>query len=317
MDNTQHMLNNRLNFNKKISENFDVSEIKQTKHIFNGAVHSVILCKYKDKYDVIQKNPLFKGTILNQHNEIYTDKMSNYVMEDIIPNFPIKYKIHENIIYEEYCDTDLFELLCKKKIDKTFQQDIYNIFMQTIITIIFLNTRLNVIHNDIKCENILVKEYDNSFGLMYNIEDIEFYISTKLFAMITDYDMMYNFDTHTDKRGISNVGTLTSNFYRNRLFSANNLTILDLFEFNNIYMNDIASCIMCMLNVINNLPIYTNDSRLIVIEIQSVFYKLLKITLTFETKNQIEYLRYLKYFFENRNIFFNKINNENYKKIII
>lgn len=310
----QHILDNRLVYNNEIIKDFDDTKVKDVSHIFNGAVHSVLLCKYKDE-DIIKKIPLFNGSLLVYHNELYTNLMSKYVLDDIIPNFPIKYKIYDNIIYEEYANSDLFEWLCKRKIDDKITNDIFNIFIQTIITIYFLNTKNGLIHNDIKCENILIKEYDEEFGIMYKIDNVEFFIKTKYLTMITDFDMMFEYDKHY-KNGISNLSTLIPNFYRNKLFAANDLTMLHLFEYNNVIMNDILSCIVCILNIINNLETTTNNEKIIKIEIQSVFYKLLSDTLKFKC-NQTEYIKYIKEFFEKRDVIFDEIINENYKKIII
>ena len=209
MNNISNRINTFLKYKKNnnyLDNNIKLNYINEGKI---GKVYSIenkpIIIK-KILYKNYKKwiNKLNKKNILNDEflgNEIkISNKITKYAIKYKIPFYPLFYGF--NIIYNKN-DNDLSEiclyyeeiknsytlgdLLPKIKIKKTIE----NIFLQLLISLYFLNKKLNINHKDIHFYNILIvkntkinkNEYD-----IYNINNKNFYIPNNKYKIyLIDY----------------------------------------------------------------------------------------------------------------------------------
>lgn len=320
------MLNKRVEDYTLLKKDFNIDDVNFIKRLFSGALHNVglYILKNKEKY-VVKKSTIYSNvfnfaykTFIDQNSK-YSELLSECVLNNVFPNFPILLHIDAdtNVSYEEYAHSDLYEWILENNKCDTFFDDVINIIIQSIISIIFLNTNQKINHNDIKCENILLKEYPYEFGIEYYVnKNLSFAVTTNVLCMITDFDMVKPnvFQTVEPSGRIPNLNTILSNFYKNT-----SITQIHLYEYSNKKMFDIMSFLVCLLNVLNNSqPTSDIKSKNNILKIQEILYPLVELTLRFTSDNQLLYLKVIKKFFEYNEINFNnKKSNIEYQKFLI
>lgn len=311
---TQHILLKRIKRYEYLIRNFDVDNISENTKIFDGGFHSIFLCTdSKHNVKIIRKKPLHKNVNLDllKNNEEYSYNMSQIVLNDIFPNFPIN--LTDDGTYQEYIDIDLFEFVSTRHSKDTFYEEIYNIVMQTIISLVFLNSKQKLIHNDMKSENILIKEFPEKFGVMYEIDDLKFYFYTRILSIITDFDFMKKIECCPSENGFLNMRTLKMNFFTHPSFRQYNLYSKHIHNFNRIIMKDIISFICCLINLLNNIinlhfSVVNKHKKLV-----ETLYKILNCVILFESDDQFLFLKTIKKLFEYNKIEFNRIDDIIYR----
>jgi len=136
-------------------------------------------------------------------NEQYLLALSNLTTNNVFPHFPYvlktllcddDYNKYYPISIQEYCDIGDFYKLINTKNKNVVAKYYDKSLLQILISLYFMENTLKISHNDIKPENVLLKNIQNTV-ITYKIND-ENYIKIKssILPIISDFDMLSGTD---------------------------------------------------------------------------------------------------------------------------
>lgn len=181
----------------------DVSRGAFKRVIFTDKTDNLALLKQSTYSELSPDIQRFVGTEENykkiiHNNIIYSTFFSECVLEHIIPNFPIA-------VFDGVCDTWHWTLTERAsvalkefiKYNDDFESDKDKIMFQCLVAFMYMH-RLGVSHNDVKSDNILIKEFEHPQRFCYNINGKQYSFETKYLALVYDFDFTSKIIEHDD-----------------------------------------------------------------------------------------------------------------------
>ncbi|ABU44280.1 serine/threonine-protein kinase [Paramecium bursaria Chlorella virus NY2B] len=119
----------------------------------------------------------------------FIDKLPIDMIEKRLKQLSTFQKRYNNVTFMELFSCDLTSFLTKTKYDETLLR---SIIFQILYTIAATQKVLpGWRHNDLSTNNVLVKKVDNKISSRYFVNGENFYIDTKIFVAITDFDFVH------------------------------------------------------------------------------------------------------------------------------
>lgn len=187
----------------------DLPSVDDEYEIYNhdfdsGTFNQIKLVKYKNNKLAILRSPLNtndgddedsddedSNKDYNENNSVlyayHSSLFSHIVKQKIFPHFPLtiftEYKDNTYSIMQEYANK---KSLTEFKLFSKYE--VKNIFVQSLISLYFMNTQLQISHNDPSTNNILIKSIPKT-KITYKFQHNKtITIQTQYLALLTDFD---------------------------------------------------------------------------------------------------------------------------------
>ncbi|ABT15217.1 hypothetical protein NY2A_B818R [Paramecium bursaria Chlorella virus NY2A] len=119
----------------------------------------------------------------------FVDKLPRDMISQRLEQLSVFQKRYNNVTFMELFSCDLTSFLTKAKYDENLLR---SILFQILYTIAATQKILpGWRHNDLSTNNVLVKKVDNKISSRYFVNGENFYIDTKIFVAITDFDFVH------------------------------------------------------------------------------------------------------------------------------